>query len=95
MLINPIIKTMAAVALVAMLGACSTTAPVARNFPGIPDTLNKDCVTLQPVGTPNVKLSEMLTVVTSNYEKYHECAIKVESWREWYNEQKRVFDGVK
>jgi hypothetical protein len=88
-------KTIVILALTTMLGACSTTVPVARKFPDIPESLNQECGSLQTVGKTEVKLSELLTTVTANYGKYHECSAKLEAWREWYNEQKRVFDSVK
>lgn len=88
-------KTITALLLTVLLGACSTTVPVARKFPDVPESLTKECGPLQTVGKPEVKLSELLTTVTNNYEKYHECSAKLDAWREWYNEQKRVFDTVK
>ena len=41
------------------------------------------------------KLSEVLTTVTQNYGQYHECSIKVNSWIEWYNTQRKIFEEVK
>jgi hypothetical protein len=41
------------------------------------------------------KLSVVLTVVTKNYAQYQECSIKVDAWRAWYDEQKKIFDSVK
>lgn len=69
-------------------------APVKREFPKVPEPLMKACPEL--IETPNTKkLSEVLTVVTKNYGQYNECAIKVDSWITWYNEQKKIFDSVK
>jgi hypothetical protein len=36
-----------------------------------------------------------LIVVTNNYTIYHECKIKVETWQQWYKEQKQIFESVK
>jgi len=89
-------KIITVLGLATMLGACSAiSVPVTSNFPSIPESLNKDCGPLQIIGKPEVKLSELVTTVTINYEKYHECSAKLEAWREWYNEQKRIFNNIK
>ena len=41
------------------------------------------------------KLSDLLTTVTTNYGRYHECAARVEAWDSWYKEQKRIYDESK
>jgi hypothetical protein len=43
---------------------------------------------------PTEKLSEVLNVVVDNYGQYHECKIKVDTWVEWYNTQKNIFESV-
>jgi hypothetical protein len=89
-------KIILSTALLAMLGACSTvTAPVSRHFPEVPAEIAKACGPLSVVGKPEVKLSELLTIVNSNYLKYHECAARLDAWNEWYTEQKKAFDQVK
>ena len=52
------------------------------------------CVQLNQL-PEETKLSEVAKNVTSNYALYHECSLKVESWVEWYDEQKKIFDEVK
>jgi hypothetical protein len=75
-----------------ILTGCVT--PVNREFPAIPPSLEKSCDTLQK--TPmTTKLSEVLSVITDNYSKYQECQIKVETWQQWYKQQKKIFDSVK
>ena len=85
-------RSVIALLLVALLTGC--VAPVKREFPKAPDLLMTKCPEL--LDAPNTtKLSEVLTVVTKNYGQYQECAIKVDSWILWYNEQKKIFDSVK
>jgi|APGre2960657423_1045063.scaffolds.fasta_scaffold21683_3 hypothetical protein len=86
---------MLSTALLSMLGACSTTTPVSRHFPEVPAEISKECGPLTIIGKPEVKLSELLTIVNSNYSKYHECSAKLDAWNEWYIEQKKAFDLVK
>jgi hypothetical protein len=64
------------------LTGCVAT-PVERNFPSAPPSLTTD------------KLSVLISNVTTNYGKYHECSYKVDAWNNWYIEQKKIFDSVK
>lgn len=81
--------------IVLLLTGCSTTVPVARNFPEIPDSLKKPCTPLEQIKEGTTKLSEVITVVTNNYTEYHMCSDKVDMWIEWYTLQKEIFDSVK
>ena len=80
--------------LVLLLAGCSTV-PVERKFPSVPDELLTSCPSLKKVDVNNHKLSDTLLVVTDNYALYKECKIKDDSWIEWYNEQKKIFEEVK
>lgn len=77
------------------LVGCSTTVPVKRTFPNVPEALLKECGSLNTINKPEVKLSELMDTVTKNYGKYHECAAVNEAWQEWYQEQKKVFNELK
>lgn len=41
---------------------------------------------------PSEKLSELLTTVTKNYGKYHECTARVQAWEQWYKEQRAIYE---
>jgi len=43
----------------------------------------------------DVKLSGLTSTVVKNYGTYYECAVKVDKWNEWYEIQKRIFEGIK
>lgn len=75
--------------LLLLLSGCTTD--VRRDFPPIPNSLEQGCPELDLLTEDTDKLSEMLKVVTTNYAKYHECKIKVDTWIEWYNEQNKHF----
>jgi hypothetical protein len=81
--------------IVLLLSGCSTTVPVARKFPEMPESLGKPCPPLTKVQEGTTKLSEVITVVSDNYMEYHKCSDKVEMWIEWYRLQKEIFDSVK
>ena len=78
-----------------LLTGCSTTVPVARNFPDVPQELKEQCAPLAQVKKDTTKLSEVITVVTGNYTEYHKCNTKVDMWIEWYTSQKEIFESVK
>ena len=82
--------------LVALLTtACSTTVPVKRTFPSVPDELKVACPDLKEVPEGTTELSKTLDVVVQNYGQYKECQIKVDLWTDWYEKQKKIFDEVK
>ena len=85
-------KKLFLIPLVALVGCVGV--PIERKFPGIPESLKQPCADLQTVPENNTKLSDMLVVVTANYKEYHTCQIKVESWQEWYETQKKIFEDA-
>lgn len=78
----------------AMCSGCSTTVPVTAKFPEAPRMGQGRCPQLQTVNE-GVKLSELTKTVTMNYSTYYECAVKADQWQEWYEVQKKIFEGVK
>jgi hypothetical protein len=77
-----------------LLALTGCVAPVKREFPSIPPSLEKPCSPLLEV-SKTTKLSKVLEVVTENYALYRECQIKNETWLDWYQKQKKIFDSVK
>jgi hypothetical protein len=82
------------IALTILLSAC-TTVPVDRKFPSVPTELQQACPDLKTINTETTKLSEVVDVVVTNYGQYKECQVKVDSWIDWYNTQKQIFESVK
>lgn len=77
-----------------ILSGC-TTAPVVARFPGPPGMLaTQACGELKQLND-SAKLSDVAKTVTENYTSYHECAIKLEAWHQWYAEQKLIFEQLK
>lgn len=74
------------------LVGCSTVVPVTAKFPDKPKNV-EPCPQLDTV-PEDVKLSGLTSTVTKNYSTYYECAVKVDKWNEWYEIQKRIFEGV-
>jgi hypothetical protein len=81
------------VVLTVLLTACQAV-PVDRKFPEVPSDLQQACPDLKLVN-PTTKLSDVVDIVVTNYGQYKECQVKVDSWIDWYNTQKKIFESVK
>ena len=78
-----------------LLTGCSTAVPVTAKFPEAPGKMaTQRCPDLQKL-QDNARLSDVSRTVTINYSTYYECAVKADAWQEWYEIQKRIFEGVK
>ena len=76
------------------LTACSTLVPVAMTFPEAPGKQAMvACPNLQKL-KDDARLSDVSRTVTINYSTYYECAVKTDAWIEWYEIQRRIFEGV-
>lgn len=84
-----------ALILVIALAGCSTVTPVKREFPQATKTLMESCPDLQKIEGDKVAITELLKTVVNNYSLYYQCANKVDGWKEWYEEQKKIFESVK
>lgn len=75
-----------------LLSGCWTV-PVAPDFPKLPEqtVMNIACPDLKPLKT-DPTISDLSTVLNSNYGLYYECAIKVNSWNAWYKQQKELYE---
>lgn len=83
------------VMLVFAITGCSTAVPVTAKFPEAPGKMaTQRCPDLQKL-KDDAKLSDVSRTVTINYSTYYECAVKADAWQEWYEIQRRIFEGVK
>ena len=82
------------VVLVLVLTGCSTTVPVVAKFPDAPSRAMQVCPQLEQL-KDDAKLSDVAKTVTNNYTTYYECAVKNDAWIEWYEVQKRIYEGIK
>lgn len=89
-------KIITVIAVLSMVGCASVAVPTpTRTFPEVPDQLLKACDDLTTIGKTEVKLSELMATVNTNYTKYHNCSAVAEAWQDWYKDQKKIFDKVK
>ena len=78
----------------AMCSGCSTVVPVTARFPEAPGKLaTQRCPDLQKL-KDDAKLSDVSKTVAVNYSTYYECAVRADAWQEWYEIQKRIFEGA-
>jgi len=77
-----------------LISGCSTVVPVTAKFPEAPEKIQSNCPQLVKL-KDEAKLSDVSKTVILNYSTYYECAVKVESWIEWYNLNKIIFEGIK
>ena len=77
-----------------LLSACNSV-PVIAKFPDVPPQLLEKCPQLQKIEKDNVSIVDLTGTVVGNYTQYYECAVKSDSWIEWYNTQKKIYESVK
>lgn len=75
------------------LTAC-VSVPVERKFPQPAQGTMEPCAQLKLIPDTD-KLSVLVDTVAANYGIYQECAAKNNTWIEWYNSQKSIFESVK
>ncbi len=78
---------------VLVLSGCCTNTNIKPAFPEPPANA-ETCEPLMLVPTTE-KLSEVISVVATNYGKYHTCTASVEKWQEWYTSQKEIYNNLK
>lgn len=81
------------IALTVLVSGCSTTVPVTMKFPEKPADVDA-CPQLKKLDD-SAKLSDVSTTLNNNYTTYYECSVKNDTWNEWYQTQKRIFEKVK
>ena len=83
------------IAVVALSLSACVSVPVERKFPKAPEELMVSCPDLQTIPAGTIQLSVVVEAVTTNYGQYQMCQTKIDTWIEWYNKQKEIFDSVK
>ena len=84
-----------AVLIFALLLSACVSVPVERKFPKAPGEIQAPCGNLQTIDPATTKLSVVVDSVVTNYAQYQECQLKTDSWIQWYNDQKKIFESVK
>ncbi len=93
-IVSSLTLTIIFIMFVLALSGCSTVVPVTAKFPEPPRLGLGTCPQLQTIAE-GAKLSELTSTVTMNYSTYYECAVKSDQWNQWYEIQRRIFEGTK
>lgn len=80
---------------VSLMAGCSTTAPVTARFPEPPGRgAATACPDLKKLDE-GARLSDVANTVNINYQTYWECAVRVDTWIQWYSNQKLIFESIR
>jgi len=83
-----------AVIVLACCTGCTTAVPVTAKFPNAPsESAMQSCPDLKKLNESTV-LSNIAETVADNYGTYYECSVKHDTWIDWYNTQKRIFENA-
>ena len=75
------------------MSGCSTVVPVTVKFPDAPDRIKIRCPQLKTI-KEEANLSDVAKTITENYTTYYECAVRNDTWIEWYETQKIIFEKL-
>ena len=78
-----------------LITGCSTAVPVTVKFPDAPALILEKCPQLKTIEGETVSIIDYTKTVTVNYTTYYECAVKNDTWIEWYQTQKKIFEELK
>jgi len=87
------VKTLVIACLI-LLAGCSTVVPVKQTWPTAPASLTEACPPLRTLGTEQRSLRELLMIVIENYSVYYQCSARQDGWRDWYEQQRRIFEAA-
>ena len=82
------------IVVVSCIAGCSTPVPVIAKFPDVPTELLEKCPQLKVIEGETTTFSKLSETVNSNYAQYYLCSNKADSWAEWYNTQKKIYESV-
>ena len=80
--------------LAGLIAGCTTAVPVRQQFPDAVPELKQSCEDLMTIKGDSVTITELLKTVVENYTRYYQCAARVEGWQEWYDAQRKIFEGA-
>jgi hypothetical protein len=83
------------IAILALTLSACVSVPVERKFPRAPEELMVACPDLQAIPAGTTQLSVVVDTVVANYGQYQLCQAKTNTWVDWYNKQKDIFESVK
>lgn len=78
-----------------LITGCSTTVPVTVKFPDAPASLMEPAESLKLLDEePKPQLSDILENTAENAGRYYALREKYKGWQNWYQEQRKIFEGA-
>lgn len=93
-------KYLALIALTLLLSGCSMMSKLTSAKPKWPEPFVDDktqqmpkCEDLKQIPPDSANMSAVFKIVVENYTLYWQCSNQVDGWKEWYDEQKRIYES--
>ena len=64
-------------------------------FPEVPENLMEKSSKLKPLPEDKKTLVDLIENANDNFTTYYILREKYDAWQEWYQMQRRIYDGVK
>ena len=69
--------------------------PLSPKFPKVSSDLLEASSDLKPLPEDKKTLTDLIENANENYGTYYDLKGKYDSWIEWYNVQKQIFESIK
>ena len=83
-----------AMLLASLVGCATKVAPVNLKWPDAPPELMEASEELTPLNPDQTKLSDLIDNANTNYSKYYLLKDRFDSWQQWYNSHKQIYQGA-
>ena len=83
-----------ALVVVTLAGCASNKSPTQLNWPDAPAELLAPSEDLIPLAPEQTQLSNLLDNANTNYTKYYILKDKYDTWQQWYNNHKQIYQGA-
>ena len=64
-------------------------------WPTVPANLMEPASDLKPLSDDKKTLTDLIENANDNYTSYYTLKLKYNSWIEWYNMQKSIYENIK
>jgi hypothetical protein len=79
-----------------LLSSCASQEPIVQpSWPSAPSALFEPAEKLKPLGDDQHRLSDLIENANINYSQYYLLKEKYEAWQNWYDTQKKIWNGIK
>jgi hypothetical protein len=84
------------IVLALLLSACSTVPVVTPmpKWPDVPEDLKQPAPALIPLNHEQRQLSDLIENSNENYTQYYLLKERYEAWQNWYENQKKIWNGL-